>query len=65
MKRLLVVAVLLASSLALAEPKKGQPNYFPNCKALNKVYPNGVKKGHKAYRAALDRNKDGWACERR
>lgn len=64
MKKLLFVVVLVVSSLAFAEPKKGDKNYFPNCKAMNKVYPNGVRKGHVAYRSALDRDKDGWACER-
>ena len=63
MKKLLLIAAIMLSSVALTEPTKGQPNYFPNCKALNKVYPNGVKKGHKAYRAALDRNQNNWACE--
>lgn len=65
MKKFLLVSVFLLSSFAFAEPRRGQPNYFPNCKALNKVYSNGVKKGHKAYRAALDRNNNGSACERR
>ena len=64
MKKLILLTLFLVSSLALADPKKGEKNYFPNCKAMNKVYPNGVKKGHPAYRAALDRDKDGWACER-
>lgn len=38
--------------------------YFRNCVEMRKVYPNGVKKGHPAYRIARDRNRDGWACER-
>ncbi|MGE7109780.1 excalibur calcium-binding domain-containing protein [Lysinibacillus sp. NPDC047702] len=37
---------------------------FKNCKELNKKYPKGVKKGHAAYSANLDRDKDGWACEK-
>ncbi|MBA4537227.1 excalibur calcium-binding domain-containing protein [Bacillus aquiflavi] len=26
-------------------------------------YPNGVAKGHTSYNPALDRDKDGYACE--
>ncbi|MCM3790333.1 thermonuclease family protein [Domibacillus indicus] len=42
-------------------PKK---ETFKNCTELRKKYPNGVKKGHPAYDAKHDRDKDGWACER-
>jgi micrococcal nuclease len=38
--------------------------YFANCTLLRQKYPDGVKKGHPAYREQLDRNKDGVACER-
>ncbi|OMP67067.1 thermonuclease family protein [Domibacillus epiphyticus] len=44
-----------------AAPKK---ETFKNCTELRKKYPNGVKKGHPAYDAKHDRDKDGWACER-
>lgn len=37
---------------------------FKNCTELRKVYPNGVPKGHKAYSATMDRDKDNYACER-
>ncbi|MGY3185826.1 hypothetical protein ACVWXS_000510 [Lysinibacillus sp. TE18511] len=37
---------------------------FKNCKELNKKYPKGVKKDHPAYQDKLDRDKDGWACEK-
>lgn len=37
---------------------------FKNCTELRKVYPNGVSKGHPAYQSKMDRDKDGWACER-
>lgn len=63
MKTLFVIAAMIVSSVALSTPTKGRPNYFPNCKALNKVYPNGVPISHPAYRPALDRNKNNWACE--
>lgn len=63
MKKLIVVLTLI-SSVVFAELKRGEKHYFPNCKAMNKVYPNGVPKKHPAYRSALDRDKDGWACER-
>lgn len=38
--------------------------YFANCTELRKVYPDGVPEGHPAYQAKMDRDKDGWACER-
>ncbi|MBK3494637.1 thermonuclease family protein [Viridibacillus sp. YIM B01967] len=37
---------------------------FKNCTELRKYYPNGVPKSHKAYQAKMDRDKDGYACER-
>ncbi|WP_338749124.1 thermonuclease family protein [Bacillus sp. FJAT-52991] len=47
-------------------PPKPQPTpkKFKNCTELRKVYPDGVKKGHPAYDSKMDRDKDGWACER-
>lgn len=42
----------------------GAPTKFQNCKELNKVYPQGVKKGHPAYASKHDRDKDNWACEK-
>ena len=63
MKTLFVLTAIIVSGVALSTPTKGQPNHFPNCKALNKVYPNGVPKSHPAYRPALDRNNNNWACE--
>ena len=53
MKTLFVLTAIIVSGVALSTPTKGQPNYFPNCKALNKVYPNGVPKSHPAYRTPL------------
>lgn len=37
---------------------------YRNCTEMRKVYPNGVKKGHPAYSAKMDRDQDGWACEK-
>lgn len=42
----------------------GAPTSFKNCSALNEYYPYGVKKGHPAYADKMDRDKDGWACEK-
>ena len=44
--------------------KKQSKEYYKNCTLMRKKYPNGVKKGHPAYQSKLDRDKDGWACER-
>lgn len=38
--------------------------YFANCTELRKVYPKGVPSDHPAYQPKMDRDKDGWACER-
>lgn len=37
---------------------------FANCTELNKIYPNGVASDHPAYKSKMDRDKDGYACER-
>ncbi|MFC6400651.1 thermonuclease family protein [Mammaliicoccus sciuri] len=37
--------------------------YYSNCTALRKVYPNGVPSTHPAYNGKLDRDKDNFACE--
>lgn len=39
--------------------------YYPNCTQLRKDHRSGVPKGHPAYRRALDRDRDGTACEPR
>lgn len=41
-----------------------QPQHFANCTSLRQSYPHGVPKGHPAYSGHLDRDKDGFACER-
>ena len=37
---------------------------FANCTALRRVHPRGVPRGHCAYASKMDRDRDGWACER-
>lgn len=37
---------------------------FANCTDLRKVYSNGVPKNHEAYESKMDRDQDGYACER-
>lgn len=45
------------------EPEPVQTG-FANCTELREVYPDGVKRGHPAYQDKMDRDQDGWACER-
>lgn len=42
----------------------GGQEWFQNCTELRKKYPSGVPEGHAAYQAKMDRDKDGYACER-
>ena len=37
---------------------------YRNCTALRADHPNGVRRGHCAYQSRMDRDNDGWACER-
>lgn len=37
---------------------------FANCTELRTKYPNGVPSTHPAYQSKMDRDKDGYACER-
>ncbi|PIC87942.1 hypothetical protein CSV72_01990 [Sporosarcina sp. P20a] len=46
-----------------AAPAQGT-EWFQNCTELRKTYPNGVPQGHPAYQSKMDRDKDGFACER-
>ncbi|OUM91274.1 MAG: thermonuclease [Parageobacillus thermoglucosidasius] len=49
----------------ISTPASSEENeYFANCTELRKVYPNGVPSNHPAYQPKLDRDKDGYACER-
>lgn len=44
---------------------EGDGSYnFQNCTELREVFPNGVASDHAAYQPKMDRDKDGWACER-
>jgi micrococcal nuclease len=45
-------------------PSGSGSEFFANCTQLRQKYPDGVPKGHPAYRDTLDRDKDGFACER-
>jgi micrococcal nuclease len=42
----------------------GATEYFANCTELRKKYPDGVPKGHPAYQAKMNRDQDGYACEK-
>jgi len=46
------------------KPTNNQLKKFANCTDLRKVYPNGVPKNHTAYESKMDRDQDGFACER-
>lgn len=37
---------------------------YRNCTELRRDHPRGVPRGHCAYQSRMDRDKDGWACER-
>ncbi|WP_339251524.1 thermonuclease family protein [Sporosarcina sp. FSL W8-0480] len=42
----------------------GNKEFFQNCTELRKKYPNGVPQSHPAYQPKMDRDKDGFACEK-
>ncbi len=49
-----------------ARPGRPGPECGPyrNCTALRHDHPDGVRRGHCAYQRRMDRDDDGWACER-
>lgn len=47
-----------------AAAESNESEWFQNCTELRKKYPNGVGSDHPAYQPKMDRDKDGWACER-
>lgn len=49
---------------ARATVKPAPATEFKNCEQLRRVHPGGVEAGHPAYRPRMDRDKDGWACEK-
>ncbi len=53
------------SNTAVPQTQSGNGSeYFANCTQLRQKYPDGVPKGHPAYRDSLDRDRDGYACEK-
>jgi micrococcal nuclease len=58
------VGIWSKNKVTTAKPTSNSTQIFANCTELRKVYPNGVPKGHKAYQAKMDRDKDNYACER-
>lgn len=54
----------VAKPKPVVKPKPKPAAVFKNCTELRKVYPKGVSKKHPAYQSKMDRDKDGWACER-
>ncbi len=60
-----VAMVVTDTPARVATPTRaGACGPFKNCTALRHTHPNGVPRGHCAYRASMDRDRDGWACER-
>lgn len=53
-----------SGSAGTSSSSGGSSENFANCTELRKVYPDGVPEGHKAYQSKMDRDKDGYACER-
>lgn len=49
---------------ATETPTAPTNNSFSNCTELRKVYPDGVPKNHASYNVSMDRDKDGYACEK-
>ena len=54
----------LARPSARPAPAQGGCGPYRNCTALRRDHPNGVRRGHCAYQRRMDRDNDGWACER-
>lgn len=52
------------SSNTTTSTSSGSQEFFQNCTELRKKYPNGVPQGHPAYQPKMDRDKDGYACEK-
>jgi micrococcal nuclease len=52
------------SAATVPSTNNGTTEIFANCTELRKKYPNGVPKGHPAYQEKMDRDHDGYACEK-
>lgn len=66
-QRVIQLAILAMTAVACQTTSTSQSSGcgpFSNCTELNRVHPSGVPSSHCAYRAQLDRDRDGWACER-
>lgn len=57
-------SVAKTSSSKKKKPATTKKTNFKNCTELRKYYPHGVSKSHPAYQSKMDRDHDGWACER-
>lgn len=57
-------SVAKTSSAKKKKPATTKKTNFKNCTELRKYYPHGVSKSHPAYQSKMDRDHDGWACER-
>ena len=53
-----------APPAARPAPAQAACGPYRNCTALRRDHPNGVRRGHCAYQRRMDRDNDGWACER-
>ncbi len=49
---------------AIPQPTAVPSRTYRNCTELRRDFPNGVPAGHPAYTTRMDRDRDGWACER-
>ncbi|ARF18774.1 thermonuclease [Sporosarcina ureae] len=54
------------ASAPVAKPSHAtqKSEWFQNCSELRKTYPHGVPSSHPAYQPKMDRDQDGFACER-
>lgn len=53
-----------SSNSSSSSNNNNSKSYYKNCTELRKDHPNGVSSSHPAYAKKLDRDGDGWACER-
>lgn len=56
-------AIIIALAALLAPVAPQPAAFYKNCTEMHRDYPNGVNSGSPVYRAALDRDHDGKACE--